>query len=54
MVLYTDASDYGWGAYFQGVRAQGKFSPEQADLCINSKEIIAMYNGAASFEPFFN
>ena len=53
LVIYTDTSDYGWGAYFQGVQAQGKLPPEQADLCINSKETIAMYNGVASFEPFF-
>ena len=52
MVIYTDVSDYGWGTFFQGVQAQGKFPPEQADLCINSKETIAMYNGVASFEPF--
>ena len=54
MVIYPDPSNYGWGAYFQGVQAQGKFPPEQADLCINSKETIAVYNGVTSFEPFFD
>ena len=52
MVLCTNAADYRWGAFSQGVQVQGQFPPEQADLCINSKETIAMYNGAASFEPF--
>ena len=52
MVLHTDASDYGWGAYFKGVHALGKFTHEQKEMCINSKETIAMYNGYCSFEPY--
>ena len=50
MVLNTD---YSWSAYFKGVHAQGRFPPDQQDLCINSKETIAMHNGYCSFEPYF-
>ena len=39
MVIYTDAGDYGWGTFFQGVQTQGKFPPEQADLCILKKPL---------------
>ena len=53
MTLYTDASAYGWGAWFQGVPSQGKFSPQEQSLCINSKETLAMYYGVVSFQPFF-
>ena len=42
MVMFTDASDEGWGAVFQGVHTQGRFTLQEQELDINSRELIAM------------
>ena len=41
MTLYTDSSDFGWGAWYQGTYAQGKFDLNQQDFHINTKEVLA-------------
>ena len=53
MTLYSDSSDFGWGAYFQNMYAQGRFLPEESHLHINSKEVLAAYYGIKSFLPYF-
>ena len=52
--LYTDASSHSWGAWFQGVFAQGKFDPNQKELHINTKEVFAVYYGIRVFLPYFS
>ena len=51
-VISSDASDEGWGSYYKGMVAQGKFDPEQRDWHINTKEVVAAYYGIKSFMPY--
>ena len=43
MTVYSDASDFGWGGQFEDLTAQGKFSIEEQQLHINTKEVLAAY-----------
>ena len=54
MTIYSDASNYGWGAQFGELRAQGKFDVEQQQFHINTKEVIAAYYAVKSFRPYFD
>ena len=42
MLLHTDASDSGWGATLQSMEVSGIWSPPQASLSINHRELIAV------------
>ena len=51
--IYCDSSDYAWGAYFQGMTAQGYFTPMEKDNIIAVKELLAIYYGLHSFVNYF-
>ena len=53
MTLYCDASKTGWGATFQGIKAQGHFTAEQREKCINTLEVLAGLYGFLSFKHLF-
>ena len=40
--FWSDASDMGWGAHLQDVTASGLWSPEEAFLSINARELLAI------------
>ena len=48
--FWSDASDVGWGAHLQGVTASGLWSPEEALLSINARELLAMELGLHRFQ----
>ena len=43
--FWSNASDVGWGAHLQDVTASGQWSPEEALLPINARELLAMEFG---------
>ena len=49
MIMFTDASYYGWGAVCGKFKAQGKFLPHALGYSINTKECLAVYYGFKSF-----
>ena len=51
VVLYTDASSYGWGAILNNMKANGHFSFKEKDFSINTKEPLAILYGLQSFLP---
>ena len=53
MTVYSDASDFGWGGQFNDLTAQGRFSIEEQQLHINTKEVLAAYYAIRSFRPYF-
>ena len=53
MTIFSDMSDFQWGAVYNGHLAQGMFSPEQATWHINKKETLAIYYTIRSFHPYF-
>ena len=48
-IIFTDASSYAWGCYYDGNIAQGYFSPLELPLSINSKETLAIWYALRSF-----
>jgi hypothetical protein len=48
---YTDASQWGYGAYFQGEFFYGEWSDEERSLSINLRELLAVYFALAVFGP---
>ena len=50
--IFSDASDDQWGGFFRGMVAQGKFSLQQQNLHINTKEVLAAYYSILSFLPY--
>ena len=47
----SDASDEGWGLYFEGTLRMGKWSPTDASLHINVKELIVLRIFLQDFFP---
>ncbi len=48
VVIYTDASDQGWGAVSQGVPTGGRWAPRERAFHINAKELLAVEFGLKS------
>ena len=48
--FYSDVTLEGWGVLIKGVNANGTFSEKQSSLSINTKELLAIYYGLASFK----
>ena len=48
---FTDASGWGFGAYFQGQFFYGAWTAEEQILHINIKELLAVYFAVAVFGP---
>ena len=42
MIIQTDASTKGWGAYYKGVSTGGKWSKEEKHFHINVLELLAL------------
>ena len=42
-VVYSDASDIGFGSMWNDEKFQGLFTPQQKSLSINTKELLAIY-----------
>ena len=53
-VLFCDSSDYAWGACFEGIKAQGHFTPDEKQNIIAVKELLAIYYGLRSFCHLFH
>ena len=51
--LFCDSSDYAWGSYFEGMKAQGFYTPSEKSNIIAVKEILAIYYGLRSFLKYF-
>ena len=49
--IYTDASNSGWGAHFQGKDVTGTWSVSESQLHINEKEMLAVLFGLTSLFP---
>ncbi len=49
--VYTDASDFGWGAHVENQSAQGYWSADNVHLHINCKELLAVYLALVQFTP---
>ena len=49
IVLYSDASGYGYGSFCEGEYCQGFFSEKELPLSINSKETLAVWYSILSF-----
>ena len=49
--LWSDASDVGWGAHLGDTVVSGRWSPQDADLSINTRELLAMERGLNHFAP---
>ena len=43
--FWSDASDVGWGAHLEDEVALGLWSPEEADLSINARELLVVERG---------
>ena len=48
-ILYTDASELGWGAFSHGVSTGGRWTNEEQQLHINALELKAIYLALRSF-----
>ncbi len=48
--MFTDVCKDGWGAHFKGQTAQGKFTFEESQWTINTKETLAVLFGIQSFQ----
>ncbi len=51
IIIYSDASLKGWGAYSSGRKARGPWTSEQKHLHINELELLAAFNALRSFSP---
>ena len=49
VVIESDASNTGWGAYCRGVRTRGQWSQEEMLLHINCKEMLAAFLALQTF-----
>ena len=45
----SDASDVGWGAHVGGGVVSGCWSPQEVDLSINARELLAVERGLCHF-----
>ena len=50
LAFWSDASDVGWGAHLVEEVASGLWSPEEVDLSINTRELLAVERGLLSFQ----
>ena len=50
--FWSDASDVGWGAHLGDRRASGLWSPADARLSINARELLAVQRGLLQFQVF--
>ena len=53
-VLFTDSSKGSWGSFFNGVKARGHFTPQEAANIIAVKELFAAFFGFKSFLRHFS
>ncbi len=51
MVIYTDASDWGWGAHVGNHATQGQWNSVQRLYHINVKELLAVFLALLYFQP---
>ena len=49
--IFTDASDSGWGAVWNGQEASGVWNPEFMELSINYRELLAVFFAIQTFSP---
>ena len=49
--FWSDASDVGWGAHLGDSVVSGLWSPQEADLSINVRELLAVEKGLHHFAP---
>ena len=49
--FWSDASDLGWGAHLGDDVVSGRWSPQDADLSINARELLAVERGLHHFAP---
>ena len=49
--FWSDASDVGWGAHLRDNVVSGCWSPQDADLSINARELLAVERGLHHFAP---
>ena len=47
--IWTDASLEGWGCFFDSFRIQGRFTVQEQELSINTRELLAIKYGIRSF-----
>ena len=47
--FWSDASDVGWGAHLGDGVASGLWSPQEGDLLINARELLAVERGLLHF-----
>ena len=52
--FWSDASDVGWGTHLGDDTASGLWSPEEAVLSINAKELLALERGLLQFAPLIS
>ena len=50
-MLYTDASDSGWGAFLVDDQLSGLWSQESLNFSINHRKLLAILYGVQSFLP---
>ena len=51
LALYTDASDFGWGAFLLDDHLSGLWSPSCSSFLINHRELLAVLYGVQGFLP---
>ena len=49
--LWSDASDVGWGAHLDEQVTSGLWAPEEGDLSINARELLAVERALRWFAP---
>ena len=49
--LWSDASDVGWGAHLDEQVASGLWAPEDVELSINARELLAIERALLWFAP---
>ena len=54
ILLFVDASSYGWGSYLPPLFAQGFFNDLEYVQSINTKETLAIYYSILSFLPYLH
>lgn len=48
--IFTDASDIGWGASYNGLKAHGKWTQKEKYMHINERELLAVLLAVHSFQ----